>query len=123
MFDDGGTLVGEYVVDRGNQTCGDKPCWKLTGKEGYAYADKAASAAGIVKMKWAGGDATKGQAAAQAKNDAGKGMTSLPTGLVAALSGDTAPTIELVTNDGLCVGATINKVTKDAGGQYKAQKK
>ena len=74
-------------------------------------------------MKWAGGAATKGRAAAQGKNDAGKGMTSLPTGLVAALTGDTAPTIELVTNDGLCVGATINKVTKDAGGQYKAQKK
>ena len=123
VFDDGGAFVGEYLVDRGSQTCDGKPCWKLTGKEGYAYSDKTASASGIAKMKFAGGDPNKGQAAAQGKNDAGKGLSSLPTGLVGALTGNTAPTIELVTNDGLCVGATMNKVTKDEGGQYKAQRK
>jgi hypothetical protein len=123
IFNDAGALVGEHVVDRGSQTCGTKPCWKLTGKQRFAYQDKTASQDGIVKMTFAGGAATKGKAAAQGKNDAGKGLTSLPTGLFAALTGNTTPTIQLVTNGGLCVGATMNKVGKDEGLQYKAQKK
>jgi hypothetical protein len=123
VFNDGGALVGEHIVDRGTQTCGTKPCWKLTGKQGFAYQDKAASADGIVKMSFAGGAATKGKASAQGRNDDAKGLTSLPTGLVDALTGNTAPTIQLVTTGGLCVGATMNKVGKDDGEQYKAQKK
>ncbi len=123
VFDDAGTLVQEQVVDRAGQACGAKPCWKTTGKQGLAYADKNASAAGVTKLSFGGGAANKGKAAAQGKNDAAKGLTSLPTGLVAALRGNTAPTIELVTNDGLCVGAKMNKIGKDDGTQYKAQKK
>jgi len=65
----------------------------------------------------------RGKAAAQGRNNASKGQASLSTGLAAALAGNTTPTIQLVTSDGLCVGATMNKVGKDAGGQYKAQKK
>ena len=85
--------------------------------------DKPGSADGIVKIAFKGGLAGKGQASAQGKNDAKKGYTSLPTGLVAALTGSTSPTIQLVTSDGLCVGAKMNKVGKDDGQQYKAQKK
>ena len=123
VFKDNGTLVKEYLVDRGSQICGTKPCWKLTGKQGLAYQDKPASAAGIVKLAFKGGDAGKGQASAQGKNDSKKSFTSLPTGLVTALTGNTTPTIQLVTSDGLCVGAKMNKVGKDDGLQYKAQKK
>ncbi|MEO6029996.1 MAG: hypothetical protein ABIR79_24280, partial [Candidatus Binatia bacterium] len=68
---------------------------------------------------FAGGAATKGKASAQGKNDAAKGLNSLPPGLVAALTGNTSPTIQLVTSDGLCVGATMSKVGKDDGKQYK----
>jgi hypothetical protein len=123
IFNDAGTPVGELIVDRAGQTCGTKPCWKPTGKQGLAYKDKMASAAGIVKIGFAGAPAGKGKASAQGKNNAGKGLTSLPTGLSAALTGNTSPTIELVTSDGLCVGATMNRVVKDEGQQYKAQKK
>jgi hypothetical protein len=52
-----------------------------------------------------------------------KGLSSLPTGLVGLLSGQTHPTIQLVTSGGFCVGATMNGVTKDDGMQYKARKK
>lgn len=125
VFNDAGALVGEHVVDRGGAPCGTKPkpCWKTTGKQGLAYADKAASAFGIAKLAFGGGAARKGKANAAGKNDAPKGLTSLPTGLVAALAGNTAPTIQLITDDGLCVAATMNKVGKDDGQQYKAQKK
>ena len=123
VFNDAGAPVGELIVDRAGQTCGTKPCWKPTGKQGLAYQDKMASAAGITKIGFVGGDAGKGKASAQGKNDAAKGLTSLPTGLSAALTGNTSPTIELVTSDGLCVGAKMNRVVKDEALQYKAQKK
>lgn len=120
IFNDAGALVGERIVDRGLQNCGTKPCWKLTGKQGFQYADKTASAAGIAKIIFGGGAATKGKAAAQGKN--GKNMNSLPLGLAAALSGNATPTIQMVTNAGFCVGAKMTKVTKDAPALYKAKK-
>jgi hypothetical protein len=123
IFNDAGTLVGELIVDRAGQTCGTKPCWKQTGKEGLAYKDKMASAAGVAKIGFVGAAAGKGKTNAQGKNNADKGLASLPTGLSAALTGNTSPTIQLVTTDGLCVGATMNKVVKDEDQQYKAQKR
>ena len=51
-----------------------------------------------------------------------KGQTALPTGVVAALSGQIAPTAQILTSNGLCIGATL-AVTKDDGVQYQAQKK
>jgi hypothetical protein len=123
IFNDAGTRVGDLIVDRAGQTCGTKPCWKQTGKQGLAYKDKMASAAGVAKIGFVGGVAGKGKASAQGKNDAAKGLSSLPTDLSAALTGNTSPTIELVTSNGLCVGAAMNRVVKDANQQYKAQKK
>ncbi|HKB41783.1 MAG TPA: IPT/TIG domain-containing protein [Gemmataceae bacterium] len=123
VFNDAGTPVGELIADRAGQTCGTKPCWKLSGKQGLVYNDKMASAAGVAKIGFVGGDAGKGEASAQGKNNASKGLTSLPTGLSAALTGNTSPTIELVTSDGLCVGAKMNRVVKDAAQLYKAQRK
>jgi len=124
IFNDGGILVGQpLVVDRGGQMCGGKPCWKATGSQGLAYQDKAASADGITKMSFGGRPAGKGKASAQGKNNAAKNQTSLPTGFAAALTGNTSPTIELVTSNGFCVGAKMNTVKKDDGQQYKAQKK
>lgn len=123
VFNDAGTPVGQLIVDRAGKLCGTKPCWKLTGKQGLAYKDKLASAAGVAKIGFVGGAAGKGKASAQGKNNKAKGLTSLPTGLSTALTGNTSPTIELVTSDGFCVGATMNKVVKDVAGQYKAQKK
>ena len=123
VFNDAGTRVGDLIVDRAGQTCGTKPCWKPTGKQGLAYKDKMASADGVIKIGFVGGVAGKGKASAQGKNNASKGLVSLPTGLSAALTGNMSPTIELVTSDGLCVGATMNRVVKDAAQQYKAQKK
>jgi hypothetical protein len=123
LFNDAGTPVGELIVHRAGQNCGTKPCWKLTGKQGLSYKDKLASADGVTKIGFVGGAAGKGKASGQGKNNAAKGLTSLPKNLSAALTGNKSPTIELVTSDGFCVGATMNKVVKDVAQQYKAQKK
>ena len=125
VFNDVGALVGEHVVDRGGAAVRrPKPCWKHDRQAGPRLRRQAPRrAAGIAKLTFGGAAAGKGKASAAGKNDAPKGITSLPTGLVAALTGNTAPTIQLVTDDGLCVAATMNKVGKDDGLQYKAQKK
>ena len=88
IFNDAGVLVGERLVDRAGQNCGTKPkpCWKNTGKQGVQYQDKLGTEDGIVKLQFVGGAATKGKAAAQGKNNAPKGINSLPTGLAAALA-------------------------------------
>jgi hypothetical protein len=123
IFDDAGSLVQSFVVDRGSDTCGTKPCWKLSGKRGYGYKDPLASSDGIAKIGFVGGDPGKGGAKAQGQNNPKKGQHALPSGVAAALSGNTMPTIELVTDNGLCLGAKMNKVKKDAAGQYTTLKK
>lgn len=77
----------------------------------------------ISKIGYSAGGAGKGKADAAGANDAAKGQNSLPAGVVAALSGNAHPTIQLVTSDGFCVGATMTEATKDDGLQYKARKK
>ena len=55
---------------------------------------------GYTKLAFgAGGDAGKGKASAAGANNAGKGQTALPTGVAAALSGSTTPTMQLVTDE------------------------
>ena len=48
---------------------------------------------------------------------------ALPTGVAAALSGSVAPTIQVVTNNNVCIRATMTDVKRDNGLQYKANKK
>jgi hypothetical protein len=95
----------------------------MKGTKGWGYQDKGASAAGVSKIGYGAGDPGKGKADAAGANNAAKGLTALPAGVAAALAGNAAPTMQLVTSDGLCIGATMTEVTKDAGGVYQARKK
>jgi hypothetical protein len=123
LYDDVGTLIHGFVVDRAGQLCAGKPCWKANGAKGYGYKDKAAGSDGIIKIGYGAGDAEKGKADVAGANNAAKSQTSLPTGVVAALSGNTHPTMQLVTSDGFCLGATMTETTTDDGLEYKARKK
>jgi cysteine-rich repeat protein len=123
LYDGTNTLIRGFVVNQGSQMCGDKPCWRAKGTKGYAYADKAATSAGITKIGYGSGDEGKGKADAAGANNAAKGQTALPIGVVAALSGKTNVTAQLVTSDGFCVGATMTETTRDDGVQYKARRK
>jgi hypothetical protein len=49
--------------------------------------------------------------------------SSLPIGVVAALSGNIHPTMQLVTSSGFCLGATMTETQTDDGLEYKARKK
>jgi hypothetical protein len=121
LYDDANVLIGSFPVD--NATCGTKPCWKAKGTKGWGYQDKLASDAGVSKIGFNSGVGGKGSASVQGKNDAKKGLASLPPGLVGMLSGQIHPTVQLVTSGGFCVGATMTDIAKDDGLQYKARKK
>jgi len=123
LYDDGDTLLESFEIARGGQLCAGKPCWKAKGDKGFGYKDKASTSDGIAKLGYKAGDPGKGKADVKGANKATKGLISLPTGLVAALSGNTAPTMQLITSNGLCIGATLTEVKKDDGLQYQAQKK
>ncbi len=123
IYDDADTLVQQLSVDRAGDTCAGKPCWKVRGTKGYKYADKDNTSDGISKLGYSSGDVGKGKADGKGKNNLAKGQTTLPTGVAAALTGNSAPTIEFLTSNGLCIGATMTEVVKDTGDQYKAQKK
>jgi len=124
IYDDGGALVGEMIVDRAGELCDGKECWKQKGDKAYGYKDKNNTADGISKLeypRWIDSSA-KAKAAAKGKNNSTKSQLSLPTGTVAALTGGTSATMQLHTSYGFCVSADV-VMTKDDGSQYKAQKK
>jgi len=123
LYDASATLVQAYEVDRAGQQCAGKPCWATKGTAAYGYKDKLAAADGVTKIGYKAGASGKGKADAAGANDATKGQTALPTGVVAALTGNTRPTVQLSTSDGLCIEAMMTEVTKDEGGVYKARKK
>lgn len=78
---------------------------------------------GVAKILFKGGDPGEGKADVSGKNNPKKGQTSVPTGVVTALTLNEAPTIQMVTTDGFCISATMTEVKKDDGAQYKAQKR
>jgi len=132
IYDDADALVAEMVVDRAGDVCNNTDCWKERGNRhrsdgaaaGYGYRDnKLKTADGIAKLDYKSGAAGKGKLDAKGANNSAKGQTALPTGVVAQLTGNSAPTTQLVTSDGFCATATMNEVKRDAEGRYSAQLK
>jgi hypothetical protein len=67
-----------------------------------------------------GGDPDKGQIEAKGQNDTSKSQTSLPTGIAAALRNNTQATVQILTSDASCFGATFTNVAKADGLEFKA---
>ncbi len=119
IYDQSGSLVQDFVIDRAGQFCESGRCWKASGSEGYAYKDKVLAADGISKLRFSGGS-DKGKVDAAGRNKAAKGHTSLPVGVAAGLAGSSSPTIQFVTSGGLCIGATMTAVQRDDGLNFQA---
>jgi hypothetical protein len=47
IYDDTGTLLRQYTVDRARALYAERACWRATGTKGFCYSDKGASADGI----------------------------------------------------------------------------
>ena len=124
IYDDLGALVQDMTVAKAGQTCtGFGLCWTAS-KRGFLYRDVVGYDHGINRIQYASGPAGKGKASATGSNNVDRGThIYLPVGMAAALGGNVSPTIQLITTEGFCVGATMNAVKFDDGSVYGAQKK
>jgi len=91
----------------------------LRSCDSAGYKDRELSSAGVPKI---GYSISQGGArvSVTGKNESAKGQPALPTGLSAALSGQVAPVIQLVTSDEVCFEALLEEVKVDTGLRYKA---
>ena len=122
IYDGADALVTTLLVDRAGDVCGPKAkdCWKAA-KKGPKYKDQDAASAGMKKITGKSGDAGKGQVKASAGNKDNKGQTAMPTGLTAAMSGQTQATVQVHASDGQCFGATLTNVKKSDATRFKAK--
>src|SRR5690606_19117986 len=95
IFDDAGNLAASFLVDRAEDVCAGKPCWKASKTTGWQHQDKNASADGVTKMKLAGGPAGKSQIQVQAANNVKKNQLAMPTGIAAALQTSSNATLQV----------------------------
>lgn len=119
VYDAADTLAAALTVDRAGETCGSKPCWKALGTTGWKYRDTQASSDGVNRLIAKSGSG-KARVLFSGRNDPKKGLTSLPTGIAAALSGGQQATVRVLTSDADCFGTTLDRVRKDSGSFYKA---
>jgi hypothetical protein len=119
IYDDADTLAGALTVDRAGDSCGSKPCWKALGSTGWKYRDAQATSDGVSRLIAKSGS-TKARVIVSGRNQQPKGLTSLPTGIAAALSGGQRATVRVLTSDADCFGTTLDRVRKDSGTFFKA---
>jgi YVTN family beta-propeller protein len=120
IYNSGGTLVGELEIDRAGDTCsaGVNDCWKAIGGnppngKGYKFKDAATASDGVFKMTLKGGDPGKSKALVKAKNKQSDGLTFLPTGIAAGLSGGSGATVQLISSDADCISMTLTVIKMD----------
>jgi len=122
LYDAVGALAGGLLVDRGGQACGapPQPCWRALGATGYRYADRDASASGVVKLTLQGGAPSQPRLVLKGANDAAHGHTALPTGLAAALAGSASATAQLIASDAGCFSLDTPTVRQADGLTFRA---
>jgi len=120
IFDAAGSRVASLAVDQAGATCGSKPCWKTT-KSGYAYKNRDKASDGVKRISARAGEPGKGKLSVEARNRANRDQTAQPTGVTLALEGTTSATVQVVTSDASCLGATLTTVKKADAIQFKAK--
>jgi hypothetical protein len=116
VYDSADALRGQYTVDRAGDTCSTgKPCWSTVPNKGYKYADKAASADGVLKLSLSGGAALKGKVIVSGKN-----LGAMPTGVALAMQSQPSATVQVVSSDAVCIGLTLSNVKKADGFLFSA---
>jgi hypothetical protein len=116
VYDGANQLKGEYVVARAGDSCDGTPCWSPISDQGYRYKDRSLTSDGVLRIVMRGGDAGKGTVKVVGKNDA----STLPTGIAAALQGESSATVQVVTSDASCFAVGLTVVKKADGSIFSA---
>ncbi len=88
--------------------------------KGYRYKDREAEADGVLRLRLKAGSA-RSKLLLKGKNNSKKGMTALPTGITAALEGETSAAIEWLTHDAQCFRVELNDVRKNTSTLFQAR--
>jgi hypothetical protein len=120
LYDGAGGYVAGLAVDRAGEVCGSVPCWK-TVEAGVRYRDRAGSASGVRAIAARSSEAATGKLRVSASNAEPKGQVALPTGLAAALQGQTAARVQVLASDGVCFEAFLSDVRRADGDRFVAR--
>jgi ELWxxDGT repeat protein len=124
LYDENDALAGTLIVNRAQGKCWAgtvfRECWKPRGTVGWRYTDKHLGSYGVAKMTLTGGAAGHGSVKLLAKNHPGV-QVALPTGITAALAGDTSATVQFHTSAAACFTASLGTVSRATATQFKAK--
>lgn len=88
--------------------------------KGFSFVDKSGASSGINKLVLLAGSPGKGKAIVKGKNNAKKGLSNPP--LVSGLLwGDSSPTVQLISESGLCIGGNMRSGEEKKPGLYNAK--
>jgi len=110
LYDAAGKLLSAEALAGG--TCGTKPCWKVSGRTGFSYTNKAATPDGLTKVLLKAGGAGKGKL--QAKG----GGTNLP---LPTLPLTTPVRAQLRQSSSTCWEATYSTTSMNSPTEFKAK--
>jgi hypothetical protein len=111
IYNESQALVATLRVDRPQQQCGTRPCWKIAGGTSYKYADKLLASYGMQTLQMKSGAAGTGKFAAKAKRNLAKSLGALlPTGVAPQLTGNRHATVQLMSSNAGCLTGTVDNV-------------
>lgn len=119
IYAENNSRVATLRVNRPQQQCGTRPCWKIAGGTAYKYNDKLLTADGMLTVQLKAGPAGTGKFQAKAKRNLAKGQTAMPIGVAAQLTGNRHATVQLQSSNGGCLTGTVNTVTEADGSAFK----
>lgn len=116
LYDARGDLAGALAIDRAGLTCSDgrAACWTPLGDNppdglGWKYADRAAGEDGVTGLRLRADGHGPASAVLRARNDAARGLDAYPTGIAAALDGHSRATMQMMSSDGACLSAELER--------------
>lgn len=121
LYDESSELAGSLCVDRTDDFCNGKPCWRQIGsrrtpsRKGYAYKDSKAET-GIQRLWYRSGK--DGHSRLIVK---GRGP-NIQSGLPAALASSEEVTVQVRSSDAQCLSVTLDDVRKSDDDRYTIRK-
>lgn len=120
LYDEKHARVATLEVNRPQDVCGTKPCWKVGGGSSYKYSDKLLAADGVLQLFLKAGELGQGKVIFKGKNKSSRGFTALPTGVAPLLMGNRSATVQVVSSDASCVTGVVTNVHDASGVLFKA---
>lgn len=119
LYNETNALVATLRVNRPHDQCGTQPCWKPVGTTGFKYGDKLLASDGMLQLLFKSGPAGTGKIVGKAKRNLAKGLTALPIGVAAKLTGNRHAMVQLMSSNAGCITGTVMSVREASDLSFK----